>query len=733
MALGAGALTIPAWLSSAQLTHDFSVIVADLGRVPFPLGAIPVGIVVGLLVYLGFERFRGWTLKGRAPYTPTNGDGSELPERRPLLPLWIGGTDDEGVTAEELERSARPAAVEPARPTATGATIWSPRGGERPMAVPAASPTVAGRPPPRTAFAPRLVGLFLALAIALVVIHRYIFLPLDKIVQAVGTVAFWPLPWPGLILNPSLKRLIPDFIFLVYLAFITAFCIASELFTQPRFSPAQRRTAVLILVSYVLTEITIDMLAFILPGAIVASAFLLVRGLVGGFYFALLLFSTVTLPPPVRVDRRLPKDGRAVAAFFGTGLAAVVLSVLILFVLYRDTGLGRDAIPFAILLLLPLVGLTVWGVLGRILYEIQLVGRPLPSLEEYHPPVSLIIPAYNEEKNLAQAIASADAAAALYQGTTEIIVANDGSVDRTSSVARTAVGALEHAQGVVLDLPHGGKSNALNGALTAASGDIVVRIDADSRVSTRLGFGPMVSHLADAEVGGVQGLILPLKLDRWTGKLRLMEIAWNHLFLRRATMATRSTQVVDGAFCAFRRKDLEAAGGWVPWNGEDTELTLRLQRVGYRMRFEPNAAAFEDVPEDLEGLRKQRIRWNRGGLFAHRRHMPALFGEAFEFGGLAIILWFTFFARNGLRGLVWAYAALITLLVGLPTLYHVAVIAALLLVPRGIVIGYYLVKFGRWRYLPYIATWPVTGSIKQYVALESFGTMLPGSMPEFSE
>jgi len=107
--------------------------------------------------------------------------------------------------------------------------------------------------------------------------------------------------------------------------------------------------------------------------------------------------------------------------------------------------------------------------------------------------------------------------------------------------------------------------------------------------------------------------------------------------------------------------------------------------------------------------------------------------DAFEFGGLAILLWFAFFARNGLRGLVWAYAALVTLLVGLPTLYSVALITLVLLIPRGGIIGYYFVSFGRARYLPYIATWPVTGTIKQYFAIESFGTMLPGALPEFSE
>ena len=389
--------------------------------------------------------------------------------------------------------------------------------------------------------------------------------------------------------------------------------------------------------------------------------------------------------------------------------------------------------PFAVLLLIPVTALTIWGAMGRVLYEIELRRRPLPPVSQYHPKVSIVIPAYNEQAGIAAAIRSADRAASLYPGETEIIVGNDGSHDATSARAREAIGGLQHATGAVLDLPHGGKSNALNGALSAATGEVVVRIDADARISTTLGFSEIVPHFADPEVGGVQGLILPLQQERWTRKLRFMEIAWNHLFLRRAMMATRSTQVVDGAFCAFRRADLAGMGGWVAWNGEDTEITLRIQRMGYRTRFEPRAAAFEDVPPDYASLRKQRIRWNRGGLFAHRRHFGALFSDAFEFGGLSVLLWLGFFVRGGVRTLIWAYALLATVILGFPTFFDVMVIAAVLLIPRGLVIGYYLVRFGRWRFLVYLPMWPVAGTIKQFFAIESFGSMLPGASAEFAE
>jgi cellulose synthase/poly-beta-1,6-N-acetylglucosamine synthase-like glycosyltransferase len=243
----------------------------------------------------------------------------------------------------------------------------------------------------------------------------------------------------------------------------------------------------------------------------------------------------------------------------------------------------------------------------------------------------------------------------------------------------------------------------------------------------------MVRHFADPDIGGVQALILPRQRDGWTRKLRMMEIAWNHLFLRRAQMATLTPQVLDGALCAYRRVDLLHAGGWVPWNGEDSEVTIRLLRIGFRMRFEPDSAGFEDVPADFAALRKQRVRWNRGGLFAHRPHFGALVSEAPEYGGLAILYWFLTFFRGGLRSILYVWAIFATLLLRLPTFEHVVIIAAILLIPRAMVMGYYLAYYHRLTDLHWILFWPVGSAIKQYFALEATGTMLPGSLTEYAE
>jgi len=713
---------------------------------PIPLGVVPAALVAGYLLYLGVRYFRAWASKGELATRGIQGSGppaalswssTEEAESPPpptrVSPRGIAGLVPPAPTPvwPARGRGRTPAPV-PAGTPPREARLWTPEG-EMPLPGDWHPRTVSVAPPAQRLFGRNLVVAFLGVVLLLLAFHAYVFYALDRIVAVAGRLLFWPLDWPGLIQDPGLRRQLPDYIFIMYIAVMVAFVLATGLFTDPRFARTQRRDALLILGGYLLTEVTIDIFFFSVSNRFIGSSFLVIRGAIGGLFFALLIFSTLYLPPALRLGRVLPRDRSALHTFIGTALLALGISVTTLYLLFRYLGLGREVIPFAILLMAPLLAITIFGGLGRLLYERELRVRPRPSLEEFHPSVSIIIPAYNEGENVVATVRSADAAAAQYPGPVEIIVANDGSRDQTSALAKSAIRALRHARGAVVDLPHGGKSQALNGALSAARGEIVIRVDGDTRISTVRGFGEMVRHLADPEVGGVQGLILPLQQDGWVRKLRFMEVAWNHLFLRRALMGTRCAQVVDGSFCAFRRSDMLALGGWVSWNGEDTEITLRLQRMGYRVRYETGAAAFEDVPNTLPKLRSQRIRWFRGGIIAHRRHLTGLFGDAFEFGGLPIIFWFALFLRAGLRSLIWVFAALATLLLGLPTLLDVAFIALLLLVPRGFVLGYYLVRFRRWRWLPYISMWPITGTIKQYFAMESIGSLMPGGAAEFAE
>ena len=578
-----------------------------------------------------------------------------------------------------------------------------------------------------------LIATFVGLSVVQLALFSRLYLPYDHLVALAGAAIFWPTPWPGIYAVNSVSQLVPDYIFPMYLAAMAAFAIAGGLLYRRPALPRHRRLGGLgLIVLYVVVEVLLDAVFFTVPGESVRDLAIVARTLTGGLFLSWLVFCGLSLPAPQRVKPRFRADPDAVVQFFGTGLVAVVVAVASILLIDRALGGSSILLPFTLLLLLPLVTLETFIALNRPLYFRQVRRRRLPSVADFHPSVSILMPAFNEERWIAEAIRCADRAAAKYPGPVEIIVGNDGSTDRTSELARQAIRDLRKARGLVVDLPHAGKSNGLNGALAIARGEIVIRLDADTFVSERLGFAAIIPHFADPQVGAVQGSIHPRQKTGWTRKLRALEIAWGHYFQRPAVMGARAGEVVDGLFSAFRRRDLVALGGWVPWNGEDTELSMRVQRLGYRVRFEFGARAYEDVPEDYDALRRQRVRWARGMLMANGQHYPSLFGRTPEFAGLGVFLWFLTFARSGVRSLVYVFLALLLLILGVHALVDVAYLLLLALAIRAVPLAYFLGKMGRWDMLPWIPFFPIASAIKQSFRFEAFGLLGPEANHEYA-
>ena len=651
-------------------------------KLPFPLGLVPIAILCGGGLYLWIEHLRKMAHRG--------------PRIQPIRP-------EDPSTVTRLH------------------------GG-----------VVSVKPPAYSqGFGVRLGIAFLALLVPLVFFARYFFSAYDLGVQTVGRVLFWPQPWPGWQEVPTVDQLASDFTFMIFLCFMLAYLVASGLaWARGRFTSTQRTSAGIIVMAYVLTAMLTDAFLFTVPSTFFESMSIIFRAFLGGVFFTFLLFTTLLKPPPLRLDTRPPRAAGAFLTFLASLMVSFALALGMLYFLWEKLGLGRGNVvdvQFRLIVILPLITYTIWVILGRVLYSLELRRHPPAPLSDYHPDVSVIIPAYNEQVGIHHCIRAADAASRFYPGRVEILVGNDGSTDRTSELAHAEMRRLKYAKGRCLDLPHGGKSSALNGALLQATGEIVIRVDADTIIHPGVGFAKLIGHLADRRVGGVQGMILPLQRTGWIRKMRMMEIVWRHMFLFRSLMGTRTIQVVAGGFFGFRRQDLLDLGGWVPWNGEDCEITLRFQRAGYLMRYEPGSRALEDVPATYAALKKQRVRWNRGGFFSHARHYEALVSGAPEWGGLAMLYWFVLYARGGLRYLGFVYTFVVAVFFHLLTFETALLMVGIILLPKSIAMLYYLVKEGFYRDIPWILTWPITSAIKQYFSVEAWGTIFPGAFAEFSE
>ena len=264
---------------------------------------------------------------------------------------------------------------------------------------------------------------------------------------------------------------------------------------------------------------------------------------------------------------------------------------------------------------------------GLALFQSRRSRGPVPQFE---PPVSVIIPAYNEERVIVASVARV--LASDYPGL-QVIVADDGSKDRTSELVRAAFAG--DGRVTLLTLRNGGKAAALNRALTEARGEIIIALDADTQFETTT-IRRLARWFADPEIGAVAG-------DARVGNRRNLVTRWQAVeyitaqnLERRALAGFDAMTVVSGAVGAWRRAALDAVGGY-PENtlAEDQDLTIAIQRAGWRVTYDPEAVAWTEAPESFRGLARQRYRWAFGTLQCLWKHRGII--RSREPAGLALV------------------------------------------------------------------------------------------------
>jgi cellulose synthase/poly-beta-1,6-N-acetylglucosamine synthase-like glycosyltransferase/peptidoglycan/xylan/chitin deacetylase (PgdA/CDA1 family) len=231
-------------------------------------------------------------------------------------------------------------------------------------------------------------------------------------------------------------------------------------------------------------------------------------------------------------------------------------------------------------------------------------------------PVTVIVPAYNEEAGIAATVRSALAS----DHPVEVIVVDDGSTDRTAEVVESL-----RLRGVrLIRQRNAGKPAALNTGLAAARTELVVMVDGDTVLEPQT-VGILGRHFRDPGIGAVSG---NAKVANRRGLLGL----WQHVEYvigfnldRRMYDVLQCMPTVPGAVGAFRRSAVLAVGG-LPQDtlAEDTDLTMALERAGWRVTYEEHARAWTEAPSTLGQLWKQRYRWCYGTLQAIWKHRGAV-------------------------------------------------------------------------------------------------------------
>lgn len=330
-------------------------------------------------------------------------------------------------------------------------------------------------------------------------------------------------------------------------------------------------------------------------------------------------------------DGRRSRPGAGAAARFAAALA--LASAWAVFSIWVSqpwlANLGDLVHPLAALFALTFIaylpGFMNAFLLGSLLAE----PRRKRRRPERYPPVSVLIAAFQEEEVIAETLRSVHAAG--YPGELEVLVLDDGSTDGTPDIVRACEALFGSSPGRSLRLlrtnDNRGKARALNRGLAEARHELIVTIDADTRLEPE-SLTAIVEHLlaGPPDTAAVAGAVL---VGNPHESLIAGAQGWDYFHgiaaVKRMQSMYGGTLVAQGAFSVYRREAVLEAGGWPDTVGEDIVLTWAFLERDRPVGYAEDAIAWTRAPLTLRSLALQRQRWARGMIEALAHHQRLLF------------------------------------------------------------------------------------------------------------
>lgn len=301
--------------------------------------------------------------------------------------------------------------------------------------------------------------------------------------------------------------------------------------------------------------------------------------------------------------------------------------------------------------------------------------------QNYYVPVSIVVPAYNEEVTIVSTVRSL---LCLDYKLYEIIVVDDGSRDNTAQTLLDAFRMRQVTRPIhrmiacqpelavyesldekvpitLICKKNGGKADALNMGINASKYPYFVCMDADSVLqydSLEKIVRPVVEDGSVVAVGGAvrpcngakleNGRVLSYRMpDKVLPCMQVLEYDRSFLAARILFDKFNGSIIISGAFGLFKKSTVVDAGGYDSTTmGEDMELVVKLHvfcrehNIPYRIRYATDAICWTQAPEKLGDLRKQRRRWHIGLFESMFRHRKILANPRFGLVGFLSYVYF---------------------------------------------------------------------------------------------
>jgi len=243
------------------------------------------------------------------------------------------------------------------------------------------------------------------------------------------------------------------------------------------------------------------------------------------------------------------------------------------------------------------------------------------------PFVSVIIPAFNEQKSIRKTIESLQK---LNYPHFDIIVVDDGSTDKTYKIAKEMAKLDPRVK--VYTKKNGGKASAINYALKRTKSEYVATLDADSFVTPNA-LRNMMGYFGDSRVVSVTPSLRVYNTKGFLARIQHVEYLFG-IFYRKVFSLVNVLHVTPGPFSVYKSIFFKKHGGFDEDNPtEDTEIALRIQSLDYRIENSIDAIVYTIVPTGLWDLIDQRKRWYYG-LIKNLENYPQLFKPRYGYLGM---------------------------------------------------------------------------------------------------
>lgn len=326
------------------------------------------------------------------------------------------------------------------------------------------------------------------------------------------------------------------------------------------------------------------------------------------------------------------------------------------------------------------IGISLKRLIEYFYSDSDILANKIISSNNYQP-VSILVPAYNEEHTIVSSITSL---LRLHFPEYEVIVLNDGSSDKTLqklidtfelvpddiqidlSIKHELIKQIYKSRMydnlIVVDKENGGKADGLNAGINISKYPLFCCVDADSILEydsilkTILLFGEDQNVIA---AGGMVGIlngsivenskVIERKVP--TKQIEAFQIIeYNRGFLagRTAWEQMNALLIISGAFGIFSKDIVKKIGGYRHTIGEDFDMVLRMikycfdNNINHSVRFVPDIACWTQAPSDYTSLLKQRNRWHRGLMETLYHNRKMIYNPKYKIIGLLAIPYFIF-------------------------------------------------------------------------------------------